>query len=187
MSTPSDLTQLLVKLSEGDQSVLPKITPVILAELQRLARREMSKENSAHTLQATALVNETYMKLVNMDLEWQNRGHFYLVAARQMRRILVDHARHKSALKRAGNQQRLDIDDTVVVTDGNITELLYVDQLLKQLEEFDNRAARLFEMRLFSGLSNSEIADLENLSLATVERDLRAAKAWMKTEMGRLE
>lgn len=185
MSTPADLTLLLVNLSTGDQSVLPEITPIILAELQRLAKREMSRENSGHTLQATALINEAYMKLVNMDMEWQNRGHFYAVAARQMRRILVDHARHKSADKRGGNQHKLDIEDAVVVTDDNITELLYVDELLQQLEKFDSRAARLFEMRLFSGLENSEIAHLENLSLATVERDLRAAKAWMKSEMSR--
>lgn len=178
-----DLTLLLQDLGNGNTAALPEITPIVMAELQRLAKREMRKERSDHTLQTMALINEAYVKLVSAELPWENRGHFYAIAARQMRRILVDHARKKSADRRGGSAEKISIDDTMVVSDSNILDILYMDQLFDQLEAFDSRSAKLFELRLFSGLSNEEIAEMENLSVATVERDLRAAKAWMKNEL----
>lgn len=183
MTDSPDLTELLASFSQGDSNALPSITPVILAELQRLAKREFGKERQGHTLQTTALVNEAYMKLVQIDIPWADRGHFYAVAARQMRFILVDHARSKVADKRGGGAAHIDIDDALVVSGDNLEDIIYLDQLFNQLSDFDERAARLMELRLFSGLNNNEIAELESLSLATVERDLRAAKAWMKHQL----
>ena len=178
-----NLTQMLAKLSAGDNSVLNKITPIILDELHRLASYYMKSENVGHTLQATALVNEAYLKLVKMDVDWKDRVHFYSIAAKQMRHILVDHARAKSTTKRGGLLVRVDIDEALEVTADNITDLVYLDRLLSELEKFDDRASRLFELRLFSGLSNSDIAKVENLSIATVEREIRVAKAWVQNEL----
>lgn len=183
MSQSQTLTQLLSKLTDGDSSALHKITPIILDELHRLASYYMKNEKSDHTLQATALVNEAYLKLVKMDVEWKNRVHFYSIAAKQMRHILVDHARAKAATKRGGQLLRVDLDEALEVTSDNITDLVYLDRLLGELEQFDERAARLFELRLFSGLSNSDIADVEKLSIATVEREIRVARAWIQHEL----
>lgn len=183
MTQTQSLTLMLSKLSAGDNSVLKAITPIILDELHKLASRYMQKENSGHTLQATALVNEAYLKLVQMDVDWKDRVHFYSIAAKQMRHILVDHARAKAAAKRGGNLIRVELDDILETTSDNITDLVYLDRLLSELELFDERASRLFELRLFSGLSNQDIAEVEELSLATVEREIRVAKAWIQNEL----
>jgi len=177
------LTHLLSRLSNGDVSVLNTITPIILDELHKLASYYMKSENAGHTLQATALVNEAYLKLVKMDVSWKDRVHFYSIAAKQMRHILVDHARSKAASKRGGQFVRVGLDEALEVTADNITDLVYLDQLLNELEQFDERASRIFELRLFSGLSNPDIADLEKLSIATVEREIRVARAWIQNEL----
>lgn len=183
MSQSKNLTQLLSKLSAGDSSVLNSITPIILDELHKLASFYMKRENAGHTLQATALVNEAYLKLVNMNVDWKDRGHFFSIAAKQMRHILVDHARAKAATKRGGEFIRVDLDDALEITSDNITDLIYLDRLLSELEQFDERSAKIFELRLFSGLSNTDIAELESLSVATVEREIRVAKAWIQNEL----
>jgi len=183
MTDSSNLTQLLVQMSEGDTSVLPQLSGAILSELHRLAKIYMSKENSGHTLQATALVNEAYLRLIDTRVNWQDRAHFFAVAAKQMRRILVDHARAKTADKRGGKVAPESLDSALAVGDANLLELVYLDQLLVQLTEFDERAARMFEMRLFAGLSNTDIARLELLSVATVEREMKVAKSWIQHQL----
>ncbi len=180
MPDNNNLTRLLSQIGRGDQSAVQKITPIIIDELHRLARRYMRDENAGHTLQATALVNEAWLQLIEMDTQWQNRAHFYAIAARQMRHILIDHARSKSSIKHGGGLIRVDLDVALETTSDHLTDLIALDQLLKQLESFDARASRLFEMRLFSGLSNSEIASVEQISIATVERDIRSARAWIQ-------
>ncbi len=183
MSQSKNITQLLSKFSSGDNSVLNTITPIIVDELHKLANFYMKKENAGHTLQATALVNEAFLKLINIDVEWKDRAHFFSIAAKQMRHILVDHARAKAATKRGGQFVRVNIDDALEVSSENITDLIYLDHLLQELQQFDERSARIFEMRLFSGLTNTDIAELENLSVATVEREIRVAKAWVQNEL----
>ena len=177
----NELTQLLSNLSDGDNSSLQLITPIILNELHRLASHYMKSENSGHTLQSTALVNEAYLKLVKMDVDYKDRIHFFAIAAKQMRHILVDHARKKLSVKRGGRQQKINIEDAGVYIQGNETELIVFDELMVKLEGFDERAARMFELRVFSGLSNNEIAEVEKVSIATVEREIRTVKAWLKT------
>jgi len=178
-----EVTQLLGQLGQGDPTALDRLTPIVLDELHRLARHYMSQERAGHTLQATALVNEAYLRLVNMDMEWQNRTHFFAIAARQMRRILVDHARSKATHKRGGKLLRVDFEEALQTTSESLTDLLYLDQLLSELEEFDQRASHLFELRLFSGLGNREIAAVEGISVATVERDIRLARAWIREQL----
>ncbi|PCJ45850.1 MAG: RNA polymerase subunit sigma-24 [Gammaproteobacteria bacterium] len=183
MQKNPEFTQMLSELSEGNKERLNQLTPIIIDELHKLASQYMSHENSGHTLQSTALVNEAYIKLVTMDVSWNDRLHFFAIAAKQMRHILVDHARAKLAQKRGGKMQKISFDDVAVYVQGNETELIVLDELMKKLEVFDERATRIFELRIFSGLSNNEIAEVENLSLATVEREIRAVKAWFKVTL----
>ncbi len=175
-----EFTQMLSEFSDGNKERLNQLTPIIIDELHKLASQYMNKENTAHTLQSTALVNEAYIKLVKMDVCWNDRLHFFAIAAKQMRHILVDHARAKLAQKRGGQLRKINIDDVVVFIQGNETELILLDELMQKLESFDERATRIFEFRVFSGLSNKEIAEIEALSLATVEREIRTVKAWLK-------
>ncbi len=183
----NNVTQLLSQLSSGNRAVLPQLTPIIVDELHRMARQYMTRERTDHTLQATALVNEAWIKLADMDVRWQNRVHFFAIAARQMRHILVDHARAKSAEKRGGSLHRVDLDEALEITADSITDLIYLDHLLTELEQFDQRASRMFEMRLFSGLSNTDIAEAEQVSIATVEREIRSARAWIQSELGKTD
>lgn len=164
------------ELSSEQQSVL-------LNELKMIAQRYMLKERSGHTLQATALVNEAYVNLAGKVIRVDNREHFIAIAARQMRRILVDHARKKLANKRNGQSVALTISDVPNETDINTIELIYLDKLLSELAQFDKRSAQAFELKLFSELNNIEIASLMKVSLATLERDLKAARAWLRVEM----
>ncbi len=174
-----EFTQMLSEFSDGNKERLNQLTPIIIDELHKLASQYMNKENTAHTLQSTALVNEAYIKLVKMDVCWNDRLHFFAIAAKQMRHILVDHARAKLAKKRGGKLHRMNFEDIALYVEGNETELILLDELMIKLEDFDERATRIFELRVFSGLSNNEIAEVESLSLATVEREIRAVKAWL--------
>lgn len=167
------------ELSDQQQSAL-------MNELKKIAQRYMFKERSGHTLQATALVNEAYLNLAGKEIAVDNREHFIAIAARQMRRILVDHARKKLANKRSGNAVLLTISEVPDKSDNDTIELIYLDKLLNELAEFDKRSAQAFELKLFSELSNSEIGSVMKVSLATLERDLKAARAWLKVEMGHL-
>ncbi len=179
----NQVTRLLSELRQGSRSALEQLTPLVVNELHRLAKHYMRGEAEGHTLQATALVNEAYMKLVNMELDWQSRAHFFAVAATQMRRILVDHARSKLAEKRGGKILRVTLEENLNANAESNHDLIFIDELLSQLNEFDARAARLFELRLFAGLSNNEIAAVEDISMSSVEREIRVAKAWLLNEL----
>lgn len=177
-----NLTRLLGRLSEGDPQVIEQITPLIYSELHKLARKYMNRESAGHTLQATALVNEAFIRLVDMQTNWSSRAHFYAIAATQMRHILIDHARAKTSQKRGGDLIKVTLNESIGL-ENNLDDLLTLDQLLTEFSEIDPRSATLMELRLFSGLSNKEIALQQQLSLATVERDLRSARAWLKSRM----
>lgn len=179
----NDFTQNLKRWRDGDQRSLESILPNIVERLRIIAGGYLRRENPGHTLQATALVNEAYIKLVNIDVNWQDRAHFFAIAARQMRRILVDHAKSKGRFKRGGNVHHESIGETICSGTGNIDEFVMIENTLSKLENFDSRAARIFELKFYGGLSIEEIVEVESLSRATVDRDLRAAKVWITKEL----
>ena len=155
----------------------------LLDELNRIARRYMQAERAGHTLQATALVNEAYINLAEKSIMVSDKNHFIALAAQKMRRILVDHARAKIAAKRGSMPIMVTLAEQAIDNSNDNINLIYLDQLLSQLAEFDERGASIFELKMFSSITNDEIADLLSISVATVERDLKAAKAWLKTQM----
>jgi RNA polymerase sigma factor (TIGR02999 family) len=186
MNEPSiDVTLLLKQLSNGNQDVLDELVPLVYDELRRLAAYHLRQERSNHTLQATALVHEAYLSLVDQrHVDWKNRSHFFGVAAHLMRRILLMHARQHHAAKRGGSAQRISLDEAVVFTRERSAELVALDGLLTRLAELDPQQARIVELRFFGGLSVEETADLLGISSATVKRDWAMAKAWLAREMG---
>jgi len=180
-----DVTQLLKQLSNGNQDVLAELIPQVYDELRRLAAYHLRQERSNHTLQATALVHEAYLRLVDQrHVDWKNRSHFFGVAAHLMRRILLMHARQHHAAKRGGSAQKISLDEAVIFTRERSAELLALDELLIRLAELDPQQARIVELRFFGGLSVEETADLLGISSATVKRDWAMAKAWLAREMG---
>ena len=186
MNEPSiDVTQLLKQLSNGNQDVLAELIPQVYDELRRLAAYHLRQERSNHTLQATALVHEAYLRLVDQrHVDWKNRSHFFGVAAHLMRRILLMHARQHHAAKRGGSAQKISLDEAVIFTRERSAELLALNELLIRLAELDPQQARIVELRFFGGLSVEETADLLGISTATVKRDWAMAKAWLAREMG---
>ncbi len=185
MMTPASpqqqqVTQLLGEWRSGDPSALEKLIPLVQPELQRLARHYMSREQPGHTLQATALLDDAYLQLAGETRpEWQNRAHFFAVAAQLMRRIMVDHARQRQALKRGGGAIKVTLDECAVVTPTRADELLALDEALEKLAAFDQRKAQVVEMRYFGGLTMEEIADVLKIHVNTVTRDWTAARAWL--------
>jgi RNA polymerase sigma factor (TIGR02999 family) len=178
------LTQLLQAWSEGSESALEELTPVVYADLHRVAQRYMADERSSHTLQATALVNEAYLQLLNSaHPSWQSRAHFFAVCGRIMRRILVDWARARQALKRGGNLPPLELDEAVAVTGRPGTDLVAIDDALDALAVFDPRKAQIVELRFFGGLSVRETAEVLRVSEETVLRDWKLAKSWLRREL----
>jgi len=176
----NEVTQLLLRWSEGDKAALDKLMPLVYRELRRLAGHYMRRERPGHTLQASALVNEAYLRLVDYRrMQWQNRAHFFAVAAQAMRRVLVEHARSRQYAKRGGTAQRISLDDVAVLTDQQAAELVALDDALTSLEALDARKARIVELRYIGGLSIEETAETLGVSTATVERDWRSAKAWL--------
>ena len=183
-STRQELTQLLGDWSGGDEGALEKLIPLVQPELHRLAHYYMSRERAGHTLQTTALLNEAYLQLTDKtQLPWQNRTHFMAVAAQLMRRIMVDHARARHALKRGAGAIRVTLDETALVTEQRAEELLALDEALEKLAAFDRRRCEIVEMRYFGGLNVEEIADVLKVHPNTVMRDWRAAKAWLYAEL----
>lgn len=183
-TSSSDVTELLRAWADGDQEALNKLIPLVYQELHRLASRYMRKENPNHTLQTSALVNEAYLKLVDQKkLRWQNRAHFFGVAAQLMRRILVDHARTRASLKRGAGAPKLSFDEAVIVSVDRAAEFLQLDTVLTSLSEFDPRKSRIVEMKIFCGLNMEEIAEIEKVSAGTIEREWRKAKLWLQREM----
>jgi len=182
MSTPPshDVTQLLLAWREGDQGALDRLIPLVHAELRRLARSYMRRERAGHTLQTTALINEAYLRLIDAQrVPWQNRAHFYGVAAQLMRRILVDFARERNYQKRGGGAHQVAFDEALAVSASSDPDVVALDEALRELEKVDERKARVVEMRFFGGLSEKEIAAALDVSPETVKRDWRLAKSWL--------
>jgi RNA polymerase sigma-70 factor, ECF subfamily len=188
MTAPSpsqkEVTRLLSEWSGGDEGALEKLIPLVQPELHRLAHHYMSRERAGHTLQTTALLNEAYLQLTaKTPRPWQNRPHFMAVAAQLMRRIMVDHARARHALKRGAGAIRVTLDEAALVTEERAEELLALDEALEKLAGFDRRRCEIVEMRYFGGLTVEEIADVLKVHPNTVMRDWRAAKAWLYAEL----
>ena len=179
MSEVSEITILLNRISEGDGEVTEELLPLVYAELRKLAQGYMQNERSDHTLQATALVHEAYIRLVDWErVSWQNRAHFFAVAARVMRRILVDYARRKKAQKR-GFGQKLELSEAISFPSGQEVDLIDLDEGLESLAKFDATQAKIVELRFFGGLTIEETAEVLKISPATVKREWTAAKAWL--------
>lgn len=177
---PSDVTQLLLAWDGDNREVLDRLTPLVYEELRRLASRHLHHERPGHTLTTTALVHEAYVKLVDQDrAQWQNRAHFFAIAAQCMRRILLMHARKRRAAKRGGGQPDLPLDDVIVVSEARADELLALNDALSQLEAMDERLGQVVECRYFGGLTIEETAEVLGVSAATVKRDWRTARAWL--------
>jgi len=181
-----EVTQLLVDWSNGDQSALDRLMPLIDEELRRLAHRYMSRERAGHTLQTTALVNEAFLRLVNRkNLQWQNRAHFFGIAANLMRTILVDHARAHASTKRGGGARKLELDEALVISQQKASEVLALDDALKQLALIDPQQSRIVELRFFGGLTVEEAAEVLHVSPATIKREWSTAKAWLYHELSK--
>ena len=184
MSSPSDITALLVDWSKGDKAALDKLFPLVERELHRLAHSYMRKERSNHTLQTTALVNEAYLRLVDQrNTRWQNRAHFFGIAAQIMRRILMNYARDRQRIKRGGGAIQMSLSETDVVSVTKVSELLALDEALDRLAAIDKRKAKVVEFRYFGGLSVEETAEVLDVSSITVTRDWNMAKAWLAREI----
>lgn len=179
-----EVTQLLGDLREGDREALAKLLPIVYGERRRLAAHYMRQERPDHTLQPTALVHEAYLRLVGQrGRNWQNRAHFFAVAAQLMRTILVDHARANLAQKRGGRHVHLQLEDAPTVATPRPETFLALDEALARLGAMDERAARVVELRWFVGLSNEEVAAVMGISEITVRREWSFAKAWLQTEL----
>jgi RNA polymerase sigma factor (TIGR02999 family) len=179
----NDVSTLLQAWSAGDATALDKLTPIVYGELRRLASRYMKSERDGHSLQTTALVNEAYLRLVDIrQMQWQNRAHFFAVSAQLMRRILVDCARRHN-LKRGGDLLQVSLQDDALVDPGRDLDLVMLDSALNTLAVVDPRKAQIVEMRFFGGLSVEESAEVLRISTITVKRDWRAAKLWLYREL----
>jgi len=179
-SQPKEVTQLLIQLTEGNRTVLDELLPLIYSELRSLAANYLRRERSGHTLQPTALVHEAYMRMVDQTrVQWQNRAHFFGVAAQMMRRILVDHARANAAEKRGGEMQKIALDENIDVSGETDRNLVALDDALNRLAELDPQKSKIVELRFFGGLSAEETAEALGVSVPTVKRQWRMAKAWL--------
>src|SRR5215468_7905892 len=190
MTEPSshEITQLLLAWSDGDQSALERLTPLVYSELHKLAKRHMRRDGGNHTLQATALVNEAYLRLIDaQSVHWQNRAHFFAVAAQLMRWILVDFARRRQYLKRGGVALKVPLDEAADVAQERDTDLVALDEALTRLAKIDLRKSRIVELRFFGGLSVEETAEALKISPRTVTREWGLAQAWLYRELSRKE
>ncbi len=185
-SSTHDVTELLIEWSNGDKAALDKLMPLIHEELRRLAHHYMSHERPGHTLQTTALVNEAYLRLVSRKgVHWQNRAHFFAIAATLMRSILVDHARSHAYAKRGGDARKITIDEAMIVSQERAAEVVALDDVLKQLANFDPQQSRIVELRFFGGLTIDETAEVLGLSPATIKREWSTARAWLYRELNK--
>ncbi|HET7696336.1 MAG TPA: sigma-70 family RNA polymerase sigma factor [Vicinamibacterales bacterium] len=185
MAARHDVTALLDEWSRGDQAALGQLLPLVYAELRRIAARQLGRERAGHTLQPTALVHEAYLRLVDQrQVDWQNRAHFFGVAAQIMRRVLVDHARRHTANKRGDGAPHISIDDAQGVAAAAEMPLITLDHALRRLEKVDPDLARIVELRAFGGLTIDEAAHVLNVSPSTAKRDWRTARAWLNREIG---
>lgn len=174
-----NLTGLLVEWREGDQAALDRLMPLVYDQLRRIAHRYVQRERDGHTLQTSALVNEAYLRLADQKVVWQNRSHFFAVTARVMRHILIDHARRRRYAKHGGDAHQVSIDEAATMSLERAAELIALEEALDELAQLDQRKSQVVEFRYFGGLSLEETAEALNISLMTVRRDWRAAKAWL--------
>lgn len=186
MPSPDEITQLLQQWSDGQEQALEKLIPFIYPELHRVAMRYMGRERAEHTLQATALINEAFLRLVDCrTMQWQNRGHFFAVSAQMMRRILVDHARSRREQKHGGGLRPVCLDDALVVSEEQTEDLLALNEALERLAAVDSRKVKIVELRFFAGLTVEETAEVLKVSHMTVVRDWDFAKAWLLQQLSR--
>jgi RNA polymerase sigma factor (TIGR02999 family) len=184
LPSTSEITGLLIAWSEGDQGALERLLPLIERELHRIARQYMRRENPGHTLQTTALVNEAYFRLVDQKhVRWQNRAHFFAIAAQLMRRILLNYARDRHRAKRGGQAVQVSLSEVGVADAERSAELIALDEALGRLAAIDERKCRVVELRYFGGLSVEETAEVLGVSAVTVARDWKMAKAWLAREI----
>jgi len=180
----ADVTTLLNRLADGDQDASAQLVPLIYEELRRLAVRRLRREQPGHTLRATALVHEVYLKLAGQpNARWENRAHFFAVASQLMRRILVDYARTQQRIKRGGRQEKISLDEVLLIAPDRTEELLAVHEALAHLEKLDARQGRIVELRYFGGLTLDETAEVLDVSAKTVMREWNVAKAWLYGEL----
>jgi RNA polymerase sigma factor (TIGR02999 family) len=177
--TADNLTGLLVEWREGDQAALDRLMPLVYDQLRRIAHRYVQRERNGHTLQTSALVNEAYLRLADQKVVWQNRAHFFAVTARVMRHILIDHARRRRSAKHGGDARQVSIDEAAAMSLERAAELIALEEALDELAQLDQRKSQVVVLRYFGGLSLEETAETLNVSLMTVRRDWRAAKAWL--------
>ena len=183
---PEEITQLLINWSKGDKTAFDQLVPIVYPELRRLARIHMGRESPGHTLQTSALINEAYLRLVGQqDIKWQDRAHFFAVAAQIMRHILVDHARRRHYAKRGGGAPKLPLDEAKALAEQRAAQLVALDDALSDLAALDPRRSQIIELRFFGGLTLDETAEVMKLSPSTVQREWRAAKAWLTHAMTR--
>ncbi len=182
-SSSETVTQWLQAWSQGDQSALEQLVPVVQAELHHLAQHYLQRERQGHTLQPSALVNEAFLRLLDQPATWQNRAHFFGIAAQLMRRVLVEHARHKNAAKRGGDWERISLAEVNEAASPENPDLIALDDALNSLATFDPRQRQVVELRYFGGLTIEETAEVLSLSPATVEREWSLARAWLRREL----
>ena len=186
--SPKEITRLLAAWSDGDQSALDKLVPLVQSELHRLAHHYMGRERPGHTLQTSALVNEAYIRLIDWrNVRWQNRAHFFAVSAQLMRRILVDFARERNYLKRGGGALQVSLSEAAAFALDKEGDLVALDEALVELSDMDRRKGQVVELRFFGGLSVKEVAEVLKVSEETVMRDWRLAKVWLLRQLGREE
>ncbi len=183
MADPHAVTRLLGAWRGGDAQALDQLVPLVYRELQRLARRAMRGERDGHTLQTTALVHEAFIALADAKVAWADRAHFFAIAARQMRRILVNHGEAHRAAKRGGGMVHAQLDDALDVVGTPSAEISDLDDALRRLEAFDARKAQILELHYFGGLTYDEMAEVMQLSASTIDTELRFAKAWLRTQL----
>ena len=187
-SSPGSITRLLLDWRKGDQTALDRLVPLVYREMRRLAGYYMRRQRADHTLQTSALINEAYLRLIDhKNMRWENRTHFYAVAAQAMRRILVDHARSRSYQKRGGGAVKVSFDEAVIGAEGRATELIALDDALKDLAAIDPRKSQIVELRYFGGLSVDETAEVIGVSAVTIMREWRSAKGWLLRAISKVE
>ncbi len=184
MSKKGEVTKLLSKAQSGDRESLDELLPIVYNELRIIAKSKLKGERADHTLQATALVHEAYMRLLEQtEVDWKNRLHFFSIASEMMRRILVNYAISKNAQKRGDGVTKIELDEGVSYAEQKDFDLVALDEALKQLAEFDEKQAKIVELRFFGGLTIEETAEVLEISDSTVKREWRMAKAWLKTKL----
>jgi RNA polymerase sigma factor (TIGR02999 family) len=185
MNSPvsENMTQLLLAWSRGDEAARDELIPLVYDTLRRIARRQLRGERAGHTLETAELINEAYLKLAGQSVPWESRAHFFGIAARLMRQLLVDHARARQRLKRGGELQQISLTAAANIVQEEVVDLLVLDEALETLAEVDPQRGRIVELRFFGGLTIEETAHVMGISTPTVERGWRAARAWLQTEL----